>query len=142
MVIQRIQSLYLLLAALVLGTLCFFIPVGVIVDSAAVSHQFVYAKDCPSVLPLVLGTAVLMFADIFLYKRLRVQIRVAGLCVALTVAIACAGSFVLYTHMPKDVHVMWFFPALVLAIALILVVAARRNMMHDYRLLKSYERIR
>lgn len=142
MVIQRIQSIYLLLAALLLGALSFFVPVGVVQDMTADATQLVYLKDCLSVFPLTVATAVLILVDIFLYRNLHLQIRVAGVCVAMIMAIACVGTLLLGWRMPENVNVTWIGPALVLAAALIMMIFARRSMKSDLRLLKSYDRIR
>lgn len=142
MVIQRIQSVYLLLAALLLGAVCFFVPVGVVQDMTADATQLVYLKDCLSVFPLTIVTVVLILIDIFLFKNLRLQIRVAGVCIAMVMAVACVCALLLGWRMPENVSVTWIGPALVLAAALIMMIFARRSMKGDMRLLKSYDRIR
>lgn len=142
MVIQRIQSVYLLLAALLLGAMCFFVPVGVVQDMTADATQLVYLTDCLSVFPLTIVTAVLILIDIFLFKNLRLQIRVAGVCIAMVMAVACVCALLLGWRMPENVSVTWIGPALVLAAALIMMIFARRSMKGDMRLLKSYDRIR
>lgn len=142
MVIQRIQSVYLLLAALLLGALCFIVPVGTVQYADPAMTHAVYLKDYPALLPLALVTAVLLIIDIFLYKNLRRQMLWAGVCVVLMVALACIGAFVLVARMPADVSVTWIGPAMMLAAAIILALLARGGMKADERVLKSYDHIR
>ncbi len=142
MVIQRIQSVYLLLAALLLAALSFCVPIGSVADSLADTHQLIYVKDSVALLTLALVTAVLLFVDIFLFKNLRVQMRVASVCIFMILALACEGAFILGMRMPEGSEVAWLGPALVLAASLILAIFAHRGMKADQRLLKSYDRIR
>lgn len=140
MVIQRIQSLLLLMAALVVVALCFIVPIGM--GETQGVQQLVYMHHSPSLLILGLLVLCLLVIDIFLFKNLALQIRVAGLCVLLLVALCGDSAFVMCARLPEGFQALWIGPLLVWIAAVILTLYARNRMKADQNLLKSYDRIR
>ena len=154
--IQRIQSVYLFLAAIVLFSM-FFHPLVEMLDTVKTFYQFdlsgIYegmgdtAKKNESVLPLrflVIVTAALSLVTIFFYKRRILQIRI---CIFnLMLLIGFYGLFLFYfLHMRNqlDVSVTNLKITIVFPfIALILVFLATRGIRKDELLVRSYNRIR
>ncbi|MCC8115316.1 MAG: DUF4293 domain-containing protein [Bacteroidales bacterium] len=141
MVIQRLQSLFLLLAVLVMCCFCLFVPIAASQNAdGTVTHIFV--RDIYAMLIINGAITVLMFVDIFLYKNLKLQINITLLILWLLVASMAIGCFVLLCRMPADYSILWVGATLLMVVALILVIMARRRMKADQRLLRSYERLR
>jgi hypothetical protein len=154
--IQRIQSVYLFLAAIVLFSM-FFHPLVEIVDTGKMFYRFdlsgIYegmgdtAKKIESVLPLrflVFVTAALSLITIFFYKRRIMQIRI---CIFnLMLLLGFYGLFLFYFfHMRNqldvsitDLKITIVFPM----IGFILVFLATRGIRKDELLVRSYNRIR
>jgi len=81
-VLQRIQTIYLFIAALVAGLLIFFIPLYG--DSKQV---MVWAKSDALYLALFLGSAALSIGTIFLYKKRQNQFVLGRLNILLNFAV-------------------------------------------------------
>lgn len=139
MVIQRIQSLYLLIGA-ILMTIFIFIPF------ASVENTDVIFKptDFPVYFILNVVIALILFIAIFLYKSPRRQKTVTLVSMVLIAASAVTGGLILYgPNAPQGiVRVEWFGGVLLLVISLILALAARRGIIKDIKTLSSYDRIR
>ncbi|MGF1586971.1 MAG: DUF4293 domain-containing protein [Bacteroidales bacterium] len=154
--IQRIQSVYLFLAAIILFSM-FFHPLAEMLDAGKTFYQFdlsgIYegmgdtAKKIESVLPLrflVIVTAALSFITIFFYKRRILQLRI---CIFnLILLIGFYGLFLFYFFFMRNqldasvtsLKITIVFPF----IALILVFLATRGIRRDELLVRSYNRIR
>ena len=154
--IQRIQTVYLLLSALLLG-LMFFLPLAhAIGPENSVFRIMVWGYDDPtsSSSPIVnsltlaattlLGaTIVLEIITVFRYKKRRLQKR---LCTAqIVLLLLTAGVTALYL---KSVGEEGFGPvalsvtAAVPLVAAILTLLARRGIVKDDKLVRSLDRIR
>jgi hypothetical protein len=140
--IQRIQSVYLLLGALALGGLAFF---DAIWGSVAAAR---YAWFEPTMIALTALTALTGFGAIFLYndrpRQRTVIIGVQGLTVLLTGVLFV--TFFLTGELRFFVDGAWQ-PARTAALALpvvayVLFLLARRGVEHDIELVKSMDRIR
>jgi hypothetical protein len=153
--IQRIQTVYLFLAALIIFSM-FFHPLAEMVSS---DNQFYRidltgihegvgetAMKIESLLPLrflVFVTGALSLLTIFLYKRRILQIRI---CIFnLMMLIGFYPLFLFYFYHTKnrfeaiaDIKITVMFPV----IAIILVFLATRGIRKDELLVKSYDRIR
>ena len=79
MVIQRWQSLLLLIAVVLTAIFC-FTPFAILGQDESIS---LYPVDAPAYLVLNIATAVLLFISIFLFKNLKLQMRISAVCVAL-----------------------------------------------------------
>ena len=154
--IQRIQTVYLLLAT-VLMSLTLFLPLATIWQG---SEEFViktFTLDGPlgaeSRLPLYLGIllalpTLLPLITIFLYKKRMVQIR---LCVSEIVLLLGSVAFIaLYCYrlcevlaeMMTDLNFTLGFVSLMPFVAIFFVVLAIRGIARDEALVRSLDRIR
>ncbi|MBE6198088.1 MAG: DUF4293 family protein [Rikenellaceae bacterium] len=152
--IQRIQTLYLLLAA-VLMSLTLFLPLATIVSGADEIVVKAFSVDISSVgfdapLPIYMGVllsvaTLLPLITIFLYKRRLAQIR---LCVSEIVLLVGAAAFVaLYCYRLCDILTDYLiftlgFAALMPVVAIIPMVLAIRAIAKDEALVRSLDRIR
>ena len=152
--IQRIQTLYLLLVA-VLMSLTLFLPLATIVSGADEIVVKAFSVDISSVgfdapLPIYMGVllsvaTLLPLITIFLYKRRLAQIR---LCVSEIVLLVGAAAFVaLYCYRLCDILTDYLiftlgFAALMPVVAIIPVALAIRAIAKDEALVRSLDRIR
>ncbi|MDE5555070.1 MAG: DUF4293 domain-containing protein [Muribaculaceae bacterium] len=141
MVIQRWQSVLLLLAVVLMAIFCCTPIATYSADSSAESLSAVYVKDAPVLLPVALLVAVLLFISIFMYKNLKRQMTVTLLSIVLIVATIVTGFFVIYNAYPGANFVV-FGGLVLLVITLILALGAYRFMKSDWRKLRSYDRLR
>ena len=137
MVIQRIQSLYLLLATIFM-VLFTFLPLAVFPDQTTVApaDNYVY-------LILNLTTAILLFIDIFLFKNLKKQIMIGKINLMLTIGSAVCGAVtILYgADAPTNANVTWY-SVLFICATFIFTSLAIKNMNRDRNTLKSYDSFR
>lgn len=142
MVIQRWQSLLLLIAVALMCVFCLTpfatVPAGEAVENG-VSEIFI--KDAPVFMVLNIVIAVLLFISIFLFKDLKRQRTVTLISIVLLAASLVTCGFILYVGMP-DANVIWFGGVSLLVVCLILALFAYRFMGRDLRLLRSYDRLR
>jgi membrane-associated HD superfamily phosphohydrolase len=136
MVIQRWQSVLLLVAAVLMGINC-FIPVSVASEAGAAA---LCAYDFSMLLIINIVTAVLMLISIFLYKDLRKQLQVTAISAVLAVVTIVAtmltvGNIVSFAAIN-------FVGLLLPVAATVLTVVARRCINRDKKLLSSYDRLR
>ena len=140
MVIQRWQSLLLLVAVVLMAIFC-STPYAIrMASEAAVTPSPVFVKDAPVFLVINLLVAALLFISIFLFKNLRLQMRVTLVSIILMVASLATCGFILWAAEP-DAELLWTGGVILLLVALICAIAALRCMKRDYRLLKSYDRL-
>ncbi|MDE6085126.1 MAG: DUF4293 domain-containing protein [Muribaculaceae bacterium] len=141
MVIQRWQSIYLLLAlfAMVLVFLRPFCYIEVVQGGDIVSA--IRPIDYPIFLIVNILTTVLLFIDIFLFKNLRLQRMVAAICIMLLIASAITVGFILY-NITGQCKIEWGGAPVGLTCALICTILARYRMGKDEETLRSYDRIR
>lgn len=135
MVIQRIQSLLLLLAAALMAVAltCFKLDMA--------SGEALRVSDLPSVLILGIVCGALVIVDIFLFKNLKLQMMVASISAWLIVAFIALGAFMVRCKLPGAVATAWVWPSVMSAIAIVLVINARLRMKADYRLLRGSDRL-
>lgn len=140
MVIQRWQSLFLLIATVLMCVLCAspFAQYAV-AESAEPTKMFVH--EAPVFLTLNIVVAALLFIAIFLFKNLRMQMKVTLMSIVLICASAVTGAFIFYSTMP-DKSVILVGAVVLLVLSLVFAVMALRMMKKDYKLLRSYDRLR
>lgn len=139
MVIQRIQSLYLLLASLLMTAVGLFLP---LVSDGQACHSALSMGQ--SMLPLIavsLVTAVLQLVDIFLFSNLKLQMKVALMSAIMVVATVAVWAFMMACRLEAPLAACWIWPAVCLAVSLALTLLARAAMKKDYKKLKSYDRL-
>lgn len=149
--LQRIQTLYLLTAFLLcIGCLCspiaHFVHQGDVIDmynlwlSNGKVHVFYF---CPVLMGILVVTATLTFADIWLFRRRALQMRVATLCMILLVAWYLAYGIIVYLFQHMDA-MTWrpHWTAALPAAALVLLYLAFRGILRDEMLVRSLDRLR
>lgn len=141
MVIQRWQSVLLLLAVVLMCVFCATPLATYAADNSAESLSAVYVKDAPVLLTVSILVAALLFISIFLYKNLKRQMTVTLLSIVLIVATIVTGFFVVYNAYPGADFIL-FGGIMLLVITLILALCAYRLMKSDLRKLRSYDRLR
>ena len=141
MVIQRIQTVYLLLAAIIMGVFA-FVPV---IKFLSPDGLFINAYDSMQcgvwMIALEVLIAVLAIITIFKYRDLKGQIRLTNILMLLLLALIIAIPVVLWRlHDGANVSLTLFY--IMPFVALILVWLAKKGIKHDKKLLADSERIR
>lgn len=138
MVIQRIQTLMLLIAVAFMVLFC-CTPFATAVAESQPTTLFL--KDAPAFLVLNIVIAALLFITIFKFKNLRQQMRLTVLALVLICASMVTSGFILTVGMPGAKPVLLggiFLPVF----ALIFGLLALRGMKHDHKLLSGMDRLR
>ena len=138
MVIQRIQTLMLLIAAILMAIFC---CTGFATVKAADAARTVLVADAPVLLTLNILIAVLLVISIFLYRDLRRQMRVTLLILLLICASMVTSGFIIYAGIPGAEPILLGGVSLLL-LALIFALLAYRAMGRDRRLLAAADRLR
>lgn len=146
--IQRIQSVYLLLAALAC-TVCLCFPVGSLVDGdGSIMKMYnlmvVHADGTMDfiIVPfiiLVLSVAICIYT-IFIYKNRKTQARFCTFAELMLAGWCVLCSVLLRTIPSKDFDIEW--PAFLPVVAMILCWLAQRGIKHDEQLVRAADRIR
>lgn len=155
--IQRVQTLYLLLATLLMS-LTLFLPLAtiwqgneeLIIKAFGIAGTFGVDMPLPLYLGVVLSAAALLpLITIFLFKKRLVQIR---LCVSEIVLLLGSAAFValycyrvctlLQTIISGDINFTLGFASLMPVVSIIPVVLAIRGIAKDEALVRSLDRIR
>ncbi len=136
MVINRIQSVYLLLSAIVMGLYCTVVPLG------RVGGVSVYGFDLIPVLVMALLTIVVTLVDIFLFKNLKLQMTVCRVCMWLIVG--TLGTFSVIYYRGLDAFALSDMTLSVAApvVAYILLMLAAKGMRRDHKTLTDYDHFR
>lgn len=137
MVIQRIQTLMLLIAAIMTALFC-LLPYG---TCAGIENPEIFIKDTPALLALNIAIAALLVINIFMYKNLRQQMRMLILTLILICASAATSLFVL-SHAYDNAEPILLGGVSLLVLALLAGLLAYRGMRHDRNLLRSADRLR
>lgn len=138
MVIQRIQSLYLLAAAVMMGFFCNSSLATVRAEEAVAEIRPV---DYPVFLVINILIAVLLFIAIFLFKNTRRQKTVTLLSMVLIAVSAVTGGFILYGGTAVE-GIELSGSIVLLVCALIMALGAYRGIRRDEKLLHDSDRIR
>ncbi len=139
MIIQRWQNL-LLFVSLVLMVWSCFMPVASMPDPAASMDTFLFPVDAPVLLVLDIVIAMLLGIAIFMYRNLKSQMSVTTITILLLIAqiiTLCVMNLVAMTDAVFNVQA-YILPA----ISLICSYAAYRFERKDWKLLRSYDRLR
>lgn len=140
MVIQRWQSLFLLIAVVLMCVFC-ATPYARIAAVESVEPTDVFVSDAPVFLVLNIVIAILLFLAIFLFKNLKLQMRVTLISIVLIAASVVTGAFIVYNHMP-DATLILTGGLVLLVLSMVFAIVALRMMKKDHRLLTSYDRLR
>lgn len=139
MQIQRIQTLFLLLAVALMCVFC--LTPYAITTGADGADASVYAKDTPVLLIVNACIGVLLFLNIFMYRNLRRQMTLTLVSILLLAGSTVACGMVVTVGLP-DSRLIWTGGILLLLAALVLAILAYRGMRSDKRKLASYDRLR
>lgn len=134
--IQRIQSLYLFIGAVLMVIFC-FTPFATEVESGT-RHAM---SEIPGLMILNIVIAALLLIAIFMFKNLKQQKTVALLSLVLIACSLTATIFLVYSHM-QGAELYWGGGVLLLVFALICALMAYRGISKDHNLLKSFNRMR
>lgn len=134
MVIQRWQSVFLLLSAIMMGFFC-YLPLAQ--QGEMVFHPY----DQVVYLTLNALIGLLSLISIFLFKNLSRQKTVVKVNLLLIVASAITGGAIVCYSMP-NVEILWTGGPLLLICSFLMTLAALRRIKHDDKLLKAADRIR
>ena len=133
MVIQRWQSVLLLIAVVLMCIFC--------ATPYAQVKAIESADPTPVFLILNIVIAALLFIAIFLFKNLKLQMRVTLITILLIAASMVTCGFILYASMP-DAELIWTGGVLLLVAAMVCALFGLRFMRKDRNLLRSYDRLR
>lgn len=150
MVIQRLQTLYLVLA-IVLVSVFFYVPFGYttvadVADGVSVLEPLRAGQFTGLVVPMAL-TLVLMAVAIFMFKKMATQKLMVLVSALLTVVSMGVVVYVMVsgfsdTNTQVTMTSVWGGGGLLLVGALIAQMAAYNGISSDQRLLRSYDRLR
>lgn len=145
MVLQRIQTVYLLVAVILMAIFT-FMPVLSITNE---NNVFVVGAltngivNSPSIVLLVLDVLIVLFTIVtmFSFKNLKKQISMAGVLLLLVVTLLVTIAVMLVMQKGNGVAVLQW-PVVFPIITMVMVMLARGGMKHDKKLLSDSERIR
>lgn len=148
MQIQRIQTLYLLLAIAAIVAFI-FIPFGFwdeSVRTTTVGLVELSGKMTALLIPACV-TILVMFVSVFTFKKLPLQKGLVGLSILLVVAMMLVVIYIMtlgFDVLVPGVTVkpIWAGGGLLLVAALVALIAALSRINADQKLLRSYDRLR
>lgn len=140
MVIQRWQSVLLLIAAVCMVVFC-FVPFASVSDSPQAVESVTLITPSRFIVFFVLNLtiAALLFIAIFLFKNMRRQRTVTLLSMLLIVVSAVTGAFIAYG---SEAGGQLGCGMILLALALVATLWAYRRIGADQRLLRAADRLR
>lgn len=150
--IQRIQSLYLLIASVVTGTLI-KIPILSFKTEKEVSvadFKGIYdfaTREYLSFNYISLGLFVIIIGlpliTIFIYKKRKIQMRLCTYSIMFTILFLVDIAYFIYMiYKDQTVEVGFELGSVLPIIAIVLLILAKRNISKDEELVKSVDRIR
>lgn len=140
MVIQRLQSLWLLFASVLMCLYC-FMPMFLVVDDAAPELQFIYPMDMPVLLVVSALVALMLFLAIFMFRNMRRQKKVTLISAFLILACGVAEGCIYMGWGTPDVQLRWQGSVFLLLGALVFSFMAYRGIRHDEKILKAADRL-
>ncbi|MDE6268696.1 MAG: DUF4293 domain-containing protein [Muribaculaceae bacterium] len=140
MVIQRWQSVFLLLAAIFMAIFCFVPTAHLYADATLIAH--IRPVNYPVFLTINVLIAVLLFIAIFLYKNMKRQKTVTLVSMMLIAVSGVCGGFILYGGDNGGGRIEMGGSVVLLIGALVAALMAYRHIRKDENLLKSYDRLR
>jgi hypothetical protein len=149
MVIQRIQSIYLLIAVILMVVFAFFPALSFELADKTVLYGALESGRAgsmhinPLLITLIILISVLAFIDIFLFKNLQRQMTVCfvDIIIGLAMLIAiCVQAFVVGNREGWTVTWQWYMLLPVLSI--IFLMLAHKAMANDKKKLRDADRLR
>ena len=145
--IQRIQSIFLLLSSLAMGVL-FGVPFATSekADAALFSDKIYDVYDHPALLVLVGLAAAIAFLNIFLFKKRSIQIRLDYLYITLSVVLLVLVLFLVFgsgSESAQQIGINENYLALSMpVVGIVFAVLANRFISKDDKVVKSMDRLR
>lgn len=150
MVLQRLQSLYLFLASILMVVFAFTTPVvlttGDEVFNLSVLNEGYAGQLKPDFLLLIINALIVVLGiiAIFKYRNLSLQLRLCSLCSAFTVTLLLAIGVLVYASTAKvagvETSLSWVIALPV--VALFLFMMAYRGVAHDKKVIHDSESLR
>lgn len=147
MVLQRLQSLYLLIAAILMVVFTFTTSTTIttgqeeyVIGALATGHS---GSTEPNYVLCILNalTAVLAIITIFKFKNLKLQLKLCSICIMLSLVIAIAIFILTYMQLNGGEIQVSANNAL-LALAVVFFWLARRGVAHDKKVIHDSESFR
>ena len=137
MVLQRIQSVWLLVAAVCTLLFC-FLPVASLSMTALDA-----TSDSATLIQLSDNWALLVIVNIFSFKDTRKQKRMTIIGIILMAVLGCCAAFMVYNVSSCiNAEIEWLGSMLLLLGAIIFSILAYRGIVHDEKLLRAADRLR
>lgn len=130
--IQRIQTIYLLIASIAFALLSFKIPFW------SLNDEFMYAQNDNKVYLLLITLFVFSLIGIFLFKKRTVQMKLLRLSILIEFVVV-VRLFLTYRELNTPLDAKVFFLLMSAFVALLL---AYRGVKKDENLVRSVDRIR
>jgi len=152
--IQRIQTLYLVITVALLIVIVFFPYAEVLVGDAIIYSFKTYGIYLPEqnnelistsypLLILIIINILLILTAIFLFKKRLLQLRLCLVSIILLLGIYGLGFFYLYKLSSEyDTTMHFAFPIIIPIISAILLFLAMRSIKKDELLIRSLDRLR
>ena len=149
MVIQRIQSIYLLIAVILMVVFAFFPALSFELADKTVLYGALESGRAgnlhvnPLLITLIILIAFLAFIDIFLYKNLQRQMTVCfvDIIIGLAMLVAiCVQAFVIGNREGWTVSWQWY--VLLPVLSIIFLMLAHKAMSRDKKKLRDADRLR
>ena len=130
--IQRIQTIYLLIATIVFALLSFKIPFW------SLNDEFMYAQNDNKLYLLLITLFVFSLIGVFLFKKRTVQMKLLRLSILIEFVVV-VRLFLTFKELNTPLHAKVFFLLMSAFVALLL---AYRGVKKDENLVRSVDRIR
>jgi peptidoglycan/LPS O-acetylase OafA/YrhL len=130
--IQRIQTIYLLIASIAFALLSFKIPFW------SLNDEFMYAQNDNKLYLLLITLFVFSLIGIFLFKKRTVQMKLLRLSILIEFVVV-VRLFLTYSELNTPLNAKVFFLLMSAFVALLL---AYRGVKKDENLVRSVDRIR
>lgn len=145
MVIQRWQSVWLLIAAILVGLFC-VLPMALISGEGQImdtnSATFMYPSDNWVMLVVGILVTLLLIINIFSFRDTRRQKMMTIVAIVLIAVLAACACLMVYGFQTEGARAEWMGSILLLGGAIVFALLAYRGIRHDEKLLKAADRLR
>ena len=138
--IQRIQTIYLLLATIA-GVALIFIPFGIDTSAGNATNAVLLVKNMLTDLIAVSAVAVVSFISIFLFKNRQAQMKLVLLAILLSLGLIALFAYGLTTHVGWP-NYGFKLGAILPLFMLIFNILAYAGIKSDENLVRSMDRLR
>lgn len=151
--IQRIQTVYLLLSALVL-IVCLCLPIGTFIPDGMGGAQRLYNLSIIDastgswnfsvcgLFVILAATSAMTVMNVFSYNNRKLQIRECNISILLLILWMVLYAVTVTLLRPEGTQFEYGYAAFLPAVAVIFQWLARRGVIHDEELIRSQDRIR